>query len=184
MNNDWPATPPDFPNDLSEKQLEAIRTLTRHACGMRNRAYVFPDIEDRRTKSPDDLQAMKRKRKWVDEKCGPQPCIDRNDLDAFKSKNYDSDFQKKSGGQQKLQRIFYYLYFFIADYTKSHKGLWHLMMQAYFPNDMSISDVSIGLHDFFGIDERAIDEALPVVSGVYYLYRYGFVSAQSPEVVR
>jgi hypothetical protein len=184
MPNSWPDTPPIFPNDFNEKQVGSLRALTRHAVGMRNKAYVFPDWHDGRTAADADEAEIARKRKWVDGQCKAAPLLTRYDVENFNSRSYNSDFKKDPDQRHKLQRIYYYIYFFVLRYQEAHRPLWTLALNVYFPTKMTVGDLSVGLHQIFDVDEPVIEATLPRISGVYYLYRYGVVTEGIPEVIR
>jgi hypothetical protein len=184
MDTGWPDAPPEFPADFTSKQLEAFRILTRYAVGFRNKAYVFCDLAPGKMTDAADLAEYARKRKLVDAKCGTSGTFDRHDIHNFTTRGYGSDFRRKDDERQVLRRMYYYLYFFIGHNQEVFRSLWLLVLQVYFPKEISVGDLAVGLHDFYDLDEKAIVDASKAISGLYLLYRYGEVTQGTPEVIR
>jgi hypothetical protein len=161
--------------DFDGDRLEALRALTRYACGTGERKDIFLDLAPSA-----DIRAKNRKA-WVHQQCPKNAQLGRHDIDNFRRGRADLDFAHGAG---KIKLIYYYLFEYLRLDISRHISVIDLVNNVYFPGKCSPAFLAATLYKYLGLVGETISHCSAALSGVYYLYRYGFSEDKTIDVVR
>jgi hypothetical protein len=149
---------PDFPDDFTADQLDALRDLTCYALGFRPYKKLFPEDSEDGLPRPGDGQ-----------------------IGYFK----DTGVLDYRDSQVLVRTVYTRVFAFLSEQPSRHTNLRHLIEIVYpQPNTSQLESAAAFAYPYFHVNPRTILQFIKQAKGLYYLYRYGERAANATELVK